>query len=347
MSIERRSNPDSRCGEAGGDRLTRRKTFALGATLSLLPVLGSTIRAEAKSNVAKGNTCQQVPGLMLRTIGTVEVTAVSDGVSTLPLDVVPNADPFVANELAEAAYLPPNAPIPIAINTYLIRSGGKLALVDTGGGRFFGPSAGVLQQNLKAAGVHPNEIDILILTHLHPDHVAGMTTDDGRAVFPNAMLFVHEAELTYWNDDGNLSRAPNVQKPWFLMARRALKPYLKKIEPLTVNGQTVLPGVNAEELPGHTPGHTGLRIASGSDQMLIWGDIIHFPHLQLPEPDWGLSFDVDTTQFIATRRRTFAMAAADRMLVTGMHLGFPGFGHVTTNGPTGYAFIPESWRYAP
>lgn len=129
------------------------------------------------------------------------------------------------------------------------------------------------------------------------------------------------------------------------MARNAIAPYAGRMERLTRNGEVILPGVMAEELPGHTPGHTGLRIASGADQLLIWADIIHFPHLQLQETHWGLSFDVDVDRGIATRRRTFDMAASDRLLVCGMHVNFPGFGHLSTNGPTGYAFVPASWRY--
>ena len=331
-------------GEHGADGLSRRKAFAIGAGLSLLSFAAS--RPDAYADVPDARSdFKQVPGVMRWKIGVIEVTAVSDGVSTLPLDVVPSADPIVAQELADAAFLPPGPAIPIAINTYVVRSGTTTVLVDTGGGRFFGPQAGTLQANLRAAGIAPESIDVLILTHLHPDHVAGMITPTGQAAFPNATLFVHEAELTYWNDDGNLSRAPAVQTAWFKMARSAIKPYAARTERITKDRQIILSGVMAEELPGHTPGHTGVRISAGSEELLIWADILHFPHLQLPEPDWGLSFDVDIDKGISTRRRVFAMATSERLLVSGMHLGFPGYGHVVASGPTGFAFVPAGWRY--
>ncbi len=173
----------------------------------------------------------------------------SDGVSTLPLEVVPNADSDIAMKLADAAFLPSGKDLPIAINTYLVRSGNRLALVDTGGGKFFGPLAGVRQQNLRAVGITPEQVDVLVLTHLHPDHVAGMVTDDGRATFPKATLMVHEAELAYWNDDARLTKAPAVQRPWFMMARNAIAPYAKRTERFTQNGEMILPGMTVEELP--------------------------------------------------------------------------------------------------
>lgn len=196
MIVQRGSKPPSspaRPTPLNRIGLSRRSTFALGVGMALSQA-ASTSKADTTTGV-QGEDFHQVPGIIRWKIGAVEVTAVSDGVSTLPLDVVPKADPIVAKELADAAFLSPGDAIPIAINTYPLRGVDRLGLVDTGGGRFFGPQAGVLKHNLKAAGVTPDMIDVLILTHLHPDHVAGMTTDDGRAVFPHATLVVHEAEL--------------------------------------------------------------------------------------------------------------------------------------------------------
>ena len=332
--------------QAGSDvLLSRRRSFGIGAGLAMLAALPSAARAQPASTAA--GEWGQTPGVIRWKIGDIEVTAVSDGFSTLPLDVVPKADPVEAKELAKAAFLPPGDALPISVNTYVVRSAGHLAVIDTGAGRLLGPHAGIFLESLKAADVSPEAVDTVIITHLHPDHVSGMTTADGRANFPNARLVVHENELTYWDDDANAGKVPAVQKSWFKVARDAIAPYRKRIDPITRNGQVILPGVAAEELFGHTPGHTGLRITAGSDQLLIWADIVHLPHLQFPEPAWGMSFDVDADRFVATRRRAFDMAASDRLLVAGMHLNFPGFGHVAAAGPTGYAFVPASWRFIP
>jgi glyoxylase-like metal-dependent hydrolase (beta-lactamase superfamily II) len=227
-----------------------------------------------------------MPGVVRWRIGDIEVTAISDGYVEVPLNVMPKADPEEAKRLQNAAFLSmPSGALDIAVNTYLIRTGDKLTLIDTGCGQRFGATAGKLLDNLAAVGVTPDAIDTLLLTHLHSDHVLGLTSPDGAAVFKNAEFVVHTNELDFWQDDGHLSRASDYFKRFFQDAREAVAPYAEKIRRILGDGEEVVPGVTAVLLPGHTPGMTGYRIGSGPDQLFIWADIVHVPHLQFAHPE--------------------------------------------------------------
>ena len=282
---------------------------------------------------------QQIPGVYHRRIGDIVVTAVSDGVLQGSLQVLQNIATPEAERLLTAAFRP--LPRFTSINTFLVRGGGRTALIDTGSGTSMGPTVGRLPANLQAAGVAPASIEAVLLTHVHPDHSNGLVDDAGALWFPNAELVVHEAEMTYWHDDAAMARADEQGRERnFLAARRQLAPYRERTR--LIGGGEVFPGVTAVPLPGHTPGHTGYRIASGGDSLLIWGDIIHVPEIQVPRPEVTLAFDVDPAQAAATRRRTFEMVATDRLLFAGMHVHFPGFAHLARHGD-GYALIPEPW----
>jgi glyoxylase-like metal-dependent hydrolase (beta-lactamase superfamily II) len=324
--------------------LTRRRFNLLATGFAagvLLPIHG------AHAHAARPIETRQTPGVLRWHIGDIEVTAISDGFIEVPLTVVPKANPDEVERLQRAGFLkmPPGA-LDIAVNTYLIRDGDRLTLIDTGCGQRYGATAGKLLDNLAAVGAMPDAIDTLLLTHLHSDQVFGLTAPDGTAVFPNAEFVVHANELAFWQDDGNLSRASDYFKRFFSNAREAVAPYARQIRKFAGECEELIPGVAAVLLPGHTPGMTGYRIGSSQDQLFIWADIVHVPHLQFAHPEWGMKFDTDMDQAAETRRRTFDWVATDRNLVTGMHLGFPGFGHVIRTGPA-YSFVPAPWRFTP
>ena len=327
------------------DLLLRRRSFHLLTAGLAAGVLRPTGLAEAAATGAPET--RQVPGVIRWRVGDIEVTAISDGYVEVPLDVVPQANPEEAKRLQNEAFvsMPPGA-LDIAVNTYLVRTGDKLTLIDTGCGPRFGATAGKLLDNLVAAGVTADAIDTLLLTHLHSDHVFGLTSPSGTAVFRHAEFVVHANELDFWLDDGNLSRASDYFKGYFKNAREAVAPYARNIRKTAGDRQEIVPGVMAVLLPGHTPGMTGYRIGSGPDELFIWADIVHVPHLQFAHPEWGVKFDTDMGQAAATRQQTFDWVSADRILVTGMHLAFPGFGHVARSGST-YSFIPATWRFNP
>lgn len=282
----------------------------------------------------------QVPGVYHRRIGDILVTAISDGYYDTPMAAyrgITEAE-AVARFTAGFQRVPPR----VAINAFLIRSGGRTALVDTGAGATMGPTLGILPQTLAAAGTSADEIDTVLLTHLHPDHSNGLVSADGTVMFEKAELVVSEADVRFRHDDGERSPFDAAyQLKYFDRARQQIAPYRKRMR--DAQGE-VFPGVTAVPLPGHTPGHTGYMIASGGQSLLIWGDICHAPELQFPNPDVTVIFDVDGEAAAATRHRTLDWVSSDRLLIAGMHVHFPGFLHVVRDGE-GYRGVPEHWQY--
>jgi glyoxylase-like metal-dependent hydrolase (beta-lactamase superfamily II) len=280
----------------------------------------------------------QTPGVHHRNVGEVVVTALNDGMFEASFDWLTNIDAADPPALHQASFraIPPR----ITVNAFLAQLGERLVLVDSGCGGVMGPSLGRLADNLAAMGVAPAAIDTVLLTHLHPDHVGGLVDAAGKALLPNAELIVHEAEPPFWQDDAVLAQASEEDRGFVLLARSVLDAYRGRVR--TIASGEALPGITAVPAPGHTPGHTGWLIASAADSLLIWGDIVHMPGVQFARPGAGMGFDIDGAQAIATRQRIMDMAATDRLLVAGMHLDFPTFGHLARAGD-GYAFIPEVW----
>jgi glyoxylase-like metal-dependent hydrolase (beta-lactamase superfamily II) len=206
-----------------------------------------------------------------------------------------------------------------------------------------GPTLGRLPAAMEAAGVAPDLIDTLLITHMHPDHINGVLTPAGEALFPNAELVVTATDYAFWHDDANMNQAPDEAKPFFIGARKAAAAYGDRVRQVDGEGEAV-GSIRTVPLPGHTPGHAGFIVESDSEALFIWGDVVHIATYQFARPDWSIAFDVDSKLAAETRKRTFDRVAADRMLIAGMHLPFPGFGHVARDGET-YRFVPDEWPY--
>ena len=286
---------------------------------------------------------QQIPGVIHRRVGEIVVTAVSDGYLDGALNVLRNISEAEAAAMITAAFRP--LPRRTSVNCFLIHTGGQTVLVDTGCGGTMQPSAGKLLDHLAAAGVAPGSVDTILLTHMHGDHSNGLTDPSGRANFPNATVAMHEAEWGYWGNSANQAEVERSGNglPYFAMAQQQMAPYRDRMRLFA--GGAVAPGVTAVPLPGHTPGHTGYRVASGADSLLIWGDIAHVPEVQIPRPEVTIAFDVDPVQAAASRRRILEEVATGRHLVAGMHLHFPGYAHVARDAG-GYRLVPEPWPQA-
>jgi len=284
----------------------------------------------------------QVPGVYHRRVGDIVVTAVSDGFLDGNLEVLRNVEQDEARQILTDNFRPARR---TAVNCFLIYTAGKLALIETGCGRLMANTGGKLLNNLAAAGVDPASIESVLLTHMHPDHSAGLTNmETGARNFPNAELVMHENEPKHWFDDAAMAQGNDREKAMFFKAGRdQTEPYRDRWR-LFKQGE-VLPGVTAMPFHGHTPGHTGYLISSGEQSLLIWGDIVHIPEVQTARPEACMAFDTDKTQAEATRRRVFDMVATDKLMVTGMHLHFPGFNHLVRNG-SGYRLIPVAWEHA-
>jgi glyoxylase-like metal-dependent hydrolase (beta-lactamase superfamily II) len=271
-------------------------------------------------------------------VGDAVVGVVNDGVFQISFDDIVG----VPRAAVEAAQLSEFRAVPpwLTINTFLVETGGRTMLVDTGFGDET-PQLGRLLPNLASVGVDPAGIDAILMTHMHPDHEAGLVDASGRAVFPNAELVVHEDDVAFWQDESAFARAtPTVQR-YFQLARTALAAYRGRVTQVR-GGQEPVPGIVVVPTPGHTPGHTAWHVRSGADSLLIWGDVVHLPGIQLALPDAGVAFDIDSTAAAATRKRILDMVASDRIRVAGIHLDYPSFGRIVRRGDA-YGYLPEVW----
>jgi len=276
---------------------------------------------------------KQVPGYYRRRFGDLVVTALNDGVLDLPLGALVGIEEEEASVLLVAAF---RAPTPrSSVNCYLVQGGGRTVLIDTGAGGSMGPGVGHLQAALAAAGAAPGDVDTILMTHLHRDHFGGLASDAGTAIFPRAELVIPQAEADYWLNEASAA-APDRRAA----AVAGVAPYRARLRMLS--GTDAAPGIVAEALPGHTPGHTGYLVGTGGTNVLIWGDIMHVPDIQAQRPDVTVGFDIDPAQAIATRRRVLDLAAQDRLVVGGMHMHFPGFAHIA-RAAGAYAVVPAQW----
>ena len=315
--------------------LTRRHVLAGAAAASSLapfaPALGKAPFAPA-----------QAPGIHRRRIGAIEVTTILDGVAPLGAQLFSGRPAAELKAVLAASGMTES--LPTSVNAFVVNTGDKTWLLDAGLGanQAFGPNLGRVEANLRAAGIDPAQIDGIILTHAHADHCEGLINAAGAARFPNAELVIHEAEAAFWADDGIMSRAPAEAKPFFESARKSLAPYAARTR--KVKAGQVAPGLVLEHAPGHTPGHSVLRVTSGSEQLLLIGDIMHNTAIHTALPDAGFAFDGDPAMAAASRKRIFDMISADGMLVAGTHVGFPGFGRVLRSGQA-YRWVPAEWAY--
>jgi glyoxylase-like metal-dependent hydrolase (beta-lactamase superfamily II) len=267
-------------------------------------------------------------GAYRKRIGDMTITALRDGHFDLPLAYFSGLNAVESERLLRSASRP--VPPRIDVNAFLIEADGKRILVDTGCGSKLGPSVNKLRENIAAIGVSEASIDTVMCTHIHPDHTNGLIDESGAAVFGNAEIVVHEAELEFWLSKSQMERAPAALQPQFTWAMEAFAPYHDRIK--TFRQGHIAGGIDAVPLYGHTPGHSGFLIHSGNEQLLIWADCVHSIAIQAAHPEVSFAADVDPAAARATRQRLFDKVSTDRLLVTGMHLEFPGFGYLLRSG---------------
>lgn len=299
------------------------------ATLGALPVA----QAEAPQVLT------QVPGYYRQMIGAFEVTALYDGQINLDTKLLKNTTPAQTQKLLARMFR--TNPTPTAVIAFLVNTGNKLVLVDTGAAKVFGPTLGHVLANLKAAGYDPAQVDVILLTHLHGDHVGGLLTPEGQVAFPNAQVYAAKADADFWLSPVSLDKAPEASKMFFKAPQDATAPYIKAGHFTTFEGQTeILPGIKPVSEHGHTPGHTGYLLESKGQKLLVWGDVVHNAAVQFPQPKVTIEFDSDQAKALATRMHLLNWTSKDRLLVAGAHLPFPGIGHVRAEGKNSYSWVP-------
>ncbi|WP_257386194.1 MBL fold metallo-hydrolase [Tahibacter caeni] len=280
---------------------------------------------------AAATAAEPAAGFRRIPFGAFTVVALSDGNFDLPTDRLLVEDtPGRAVELLAQAGLP--STVPTSVNAYLVDTGRRRVLVDAGAGSLLGPGLGQVQQHLRAAGYAPEQIDDVLITHLHPDHSGGLSVE-GRAAFPNAVVHVDADESAFWLDKANAARVDDNVKGAFDAAAAALQPYQAQGRLKTFRaGTRVTDGIDAVASHGHTAGHTAFRVRSGKQTLLLWGDVVHVGAVQFADPAVTIRFDSVPAEARAERLRRYADAAKHGYWVGGAHLAFPGIGRVEKDG---------------
>jgi glyoxylase-like metal-dependent hydrolase (beta-lactamase superfamily II) len=320
--------------------------MSLRAILAFIITLLIITTSCTSSRIVTSNTVKaQVPGVYSFKLGKFTITALSDG--TVPQDVnkvLTNANSAEVKQLLHNNFL--TNPVEASINAFLIDTGDKQVLVDTGVGQLFAGQGGKLQSSLKTAGYVTDQIDMILLTHIHSDHSGGLVVS-GRLMFPAATVYVGKPDIDLWLNPANAANAKrlNLERRYFDEAVKTVKPYLDAGKLKSFSGETaILPGITALPTPGHTPGHSIYIVESGGESIEFWGDILHFASIQFPNPKITVVYDVNSNAAAEQRAKQFARAEKSRRLVATAHLSFPGVGHIRAENQ-GYTWVPVDYRW--
>ena len=281
-------------------------TFALLLCLACLQGCGQKANqseAPAQSQAQNDELIYHYP------LGNTEVVLLSDGQNTGDPSVLIGASEEIIKEFV------PTGTAGSAFNIFLLKLNGKNIIVDSGMGYH-------LVENLAKEGISPEQVDIVLLTHMHGDHIGGLLKD-GVRVFPNAELYISEKEVAYWTDKQLQATLPEGQQRGFAGAQAVVDAYKDKLhlfEPQSIEQMTeLIPGVKSIASYGHTPGHT----------CYIWGDLINFPTVQVPHPEIATRHDIDPTQAAVSRAHVLSWLERQGITVAGMHVPYPGMGQLT------------------
>jgi glyoxylase-like metal-dependent hydrolase (beta-lactamase superfamily II) len=313
--------------------VSRRSLLALGAGLGATAVMGEGALAKAP----KLGT--QSPYWHRLNLGNAEVTVISDGPLSLgdPKGTFTGVPEDEMRKMLTDNFLSPTS-IVLEQNSPIVNTGDKLVLFDTGLGstKGFGPTTGRQQKSMAEAGIKPADIDAVVFSHAHPDHVGGVVDDNGKPLFPNAQYYIAQNDLEFWTDEGK-NNGP--LKDFIAIARKNLLPVRDRIV-FYKDGQEFLPGIQAMSTPGHTVGHTIFMITSDGKSLAYLADLTHHPILLLEKPRMEFSYDTDPKQAAASRVKTLDMLAANKIAVMAYHYPWPGVGHVVKTGE-GFHYVPQ------
>lgn len=294
----------------------------------------------------------QVPGYFRWKVGAVEVTALCDGFCKFHPSICADYTSMTEAELAEMVRqdftpMTEDGSAEVAMNAFLVNTGEKLILIDTGrgyvDGEIFLEKHGLVVQFLRDAGYESEDIDIVLLTHLHVDHICGVE-EGGERVFSNATIYIAEPEKAFWLDTPAESM-PEEARLTVQLAQTAVRPYLETGRVETFRpGEEIFSHIKSVALFGHTPGHTGYMVSSEGESLFIWGDMFHVKSILLTHPEVGIIFDSDAKAAADTRRKMLAKLAEQKQLVAGAHLPFPGMGYIDKEGSV-YRFHPVEYRF--
>ena len=281
----------------------------------------------------------QVPGFHRLSVGDLEVTSLYDGSGKFELHWLKGKE-RVITAVSQTAQKEPHF-LDGQESAFLVNTGKQLILVDAGAGQWFGGGAyGRLETSLRSAGYTPEQVDLALITHLHSDHIGGLTTRDGKRVFPNAEVYVAKAENDFWLSPEIAAKAPKEAQEFFQAAQAISAPYINAGKWHTFSSSDeIAEGIKIVSLAGHTPGHTGYEFSSKGQKILFWGDIMHAQNVQLKHPEVSVVFDINPAAAAATRRKLLPTLVGGNVLIASPHLAFPGVGRLYKDG-NAYGWVP-------
>jgi glyoxylase-like metal-dependent hydrolase (beta-lactamase superfamily II) len=320
--------------------VSRRSLLALGAGLAT--GLGATTMLGSSALAKAPKLGTQSPYFHRFNLGTAEVTVVSDG----PLPLGPPKGTFVGipdedvRKMLSDNFLSPDNVV-LEQNSPIVNTGDKLVLFDTGMGtsQLFGPTTGRSQKSMAEAGIKPEDIDAVVLSHAHIDHIGGIVDSSGKVLFPNAQYYIAQSDFDFWTDEGKLG---GPLKDFVVHARKNLLPVRDRLV-FFKDGQEFLPGIQAMAAPGHTVGHHMFMVTSGDKSFAFLGDLTHHAVLLLEKPLMEFSYDTDPKQAAQSRVKMLTMLAANKTPVMSYHFAWPGYGHVAKAGD-GFHYYPEPMK---
>src|SRR5258706_9325811 len=310
------------------------KRDSMRLAVALLVALSSFGAGPNAAQAAAPQHHDQAPGFYRLKVGDLEVTALFDGTGVFDPRWL-NGTRATMDGVVKGLHGDPHL-LDVVDMGFLVNTGKQLILVDAGAGTWWGEGAlGRLAGSLRSAGYTPEEVDIVLVTHLHSDHVGGLTTQDGKRVFPNADVYVARAESDFWLSPDIAAKAPKDAQPFFQSAQAIAVPYIKAGKWHTFSGsEPIVDGMELVPLSGHTPGHTGYEFSSKGQKVLFWGDIVHALRVQLQHPEVTAMFDIDQTAAAATRHQLLNKLAREDVLISGPHMNFHDLGRLHKKGIT-------------
>jgi glyoxylase-like metal-dependent hydrolase (beta-lactamase superfamily II) len=322
-----------------------RRTILAGSALAAAPIGGSAVLAQTSTAAPSSSSTtasRQAPGFYRYKIGDIEVTAVNDGTASRPVEgFIRNAELSQVQTALQEAFMPKDN-LTLTFNALVLNQGGRLTLIDTGNGDMGAATSGRFMENFRAAGFDPAQVNTVVISHFHGDHINGLRRKDGTAMFPNAEVMVPAPEWAFWMDDARMNQAPDAMKGAFQGARRVFGPIAQNVKRYDMDKE-IVPGLTSVAAFGHTPGHTAFMLSSGNGKLMIMSDVTNHPALFVRNPDWSAVFDMDADQARSTRRRMLDMAATERAQVAFYHAPFPATGYIAKDG-NGFQFVPVQWN---
>jgi glyoxylase-like metal-dependent hydrolase (beta-lactamase superfamily II) len=334
------------CHRGGAVRVNLRskdvhKRNAMRFAAAVLVALASTVDIPISAMAAAPQHHDQVPGFYRLQVGDLEVTALWDGAASFDPHWLQGRSTIdgAVKSLREDPHL-----LDVADTGFLVNTGKQLILIDAGSGTWFGGGAlGRMAGSLRSAGYMPKEVDLVLVTHLHSDHIGGLTTHDGKRVYPNAEVYVAKEDSDFWLSPEIAAKAPKDVQPFFQSAQAIAAPYIKAGKWHTfTSSESIVAGMQLVPLHGHTPGHTGYEFSSKGQKILFWGDTLHAQRVQLQHPEVTVVFDIDPAAAAATRNQLLPELAREDIVIAGPHMLFPSLGRLH-KAENGYSWAPVSF----